>query len=137
MGQGLVMDAVATNFAIGTFSIATGNRVTVAGNKDSLTNAVYLGWLDLHGLGSGSLLTNSYLAVSNTLVTALSLPNISVYYDVQDARNDWLTQWLPSTQAGGAYDLWGGGLLLPIPEPSSLALWALALGAVAAARRRD
>ena len=121
---------------IGTFSIALGNRVTISGNKDSLTNAVYLGWLDIQGLGSGSLLTNSYLAVSNTLVTALSLPNINVYYDSFDARNQWLNDWLPSSSPGTGYDLWGGGLLLPIPEPSSLVLCAMGMAAVGFLSRR-
>ncbi|MCC7517667.1 MAG: hypothetical protein IT578_00615 [Verrucomicrobiae bacterium] len=117
LGQGFTSFAqVATNFAIGQLSIASGNRLTIAGNQDSLTNALYVGWLDLQGAA-----TNSYAAVTNALRLALNLPNINVYYDSFDSRNDWLNANLLNDSASG-YDLWGGGFLLPIPEPSALAL---------------
>ncbi len=112
LGQGYTsFDQVATNFAIGQLSIASGNRVTLAGNQDSLTNALYVGWLDIQGIS-----TNSFDAVTNGLFAALDLPNVNLYYDTYNPQNEWLNAWIPST----GYDLWGGGLLLPIPEPTSL-----------------
>lgn len=123
---------VATNFAIGQLSIAVGNQVVISGNKDSRTNALYVGWLDIQG----SFDTNSYTEVTNALASALKLPDIDVYYDKYDARNDWLNANLINDSASG-YNLWGGGLLLPIPEPSTLG--AIGLGAVlmlAMSRRR-
>jgi autotransporter-associated beta strand protein len=115
------LDRVSTNFAIGTLSIAYGNRLTLTGSVsavDGRTNAVYVGWLDIQGI-----LTNSFDNVTNGLFNALNLANINLYYDRVDPRNDWLNANLTGIAAGG-YDLWGGGLLLPIPEPSAL----LALG---------
>ena len=133
IGQGFTnFSQVATNFAIGALSIQAGNRLTITGSVDTITNAVYVGWLDIQGLGSGSLLTNNYTDVTNTLVLALSLPNINLYYDKYDTRNDWLTTYLPNT----GYDLWNGGLLLPIPEPSALAAALAGLGLLAFLRRR-
>jgi T5SS/PEP-CTERM-associated repeat protein len=138
IGQGYAsFSQVASNFAIGTLSIALGDKLTIAGNKDSKTNALYVGWLDIQGLGSPGMLTNTLGDVTNTLLLALSLPNVNLYYDVYDQRNNWLTAQLPSV-AGAGYDLWNGGLLLPIPEPSALML-TLVAGALSAfiLRRKD
>jgi hypothetical protein len=138
IGQGYSsFSQVASNFAIGTLSIGLSNKLTIAGNKDSLTNALYVGWLDIRGLGSPGMLTNTLGDVTNTLLLALSLPNVNLYYDVYDQRNNWLTAQLPSV-AGAGYDLWNGGLLLPIPEPSALML-TLVAGALSAfiLRRKD
>ena len=107
---------VAANFAIGTLSIAPSNRVTLAGNQDTRTNALYVGWLDLQGA-----LTNSFDAATNSIYLALNLPNINLYYNKYDPRNNWLNVNLIGSEAGG-YNLWGGGLLLPIPEPSTAGL---------------
>jgi hypothetical protein len=137
IGQGYTnFSQVAGNFAIGALSIQAGNRLTITGTVGVITNAVYVGWLDIQGLGSGSLLTNNYSQVTNTLVLALNLPNISLFYDKYDGRNDWLTANLTGSSAGG-YNLWGGGLLLPIPEPSAtvLVLGGAVFGAWLARRR--
>jgi T5SS/PEP-CTERM-associated repeat protein len=113
-----------TNFAVGTLSIAPGNKVVLQG--DAGVNALYVGWLDIQGM-----LTNTYDQVTNGIFSALGLPSINLYYDQGVAGNDYLQ--------GQTYSLWGGSLLIPIPEPSS----ALALGAGLAAflflsrRRRD
>lgn len=125
-------DRVSTNFAIGQLSIASGNRVTLAGNKDVTgTNALYVGWLDIQG----GFDTNDFSAVTNALFNALLLPNINLYYDRVDPRNGWLNANLIGSAAGG-YALWsGGGLLLPIPEPSSLMLMAISAGLALAFRR--
>jgi T5SS/PEP-CTERM-associated repeat protein len=133
LGGGTNLAEFATNFAIGELGIALGDKLTLAGNKDTLTNALYVGWLNIYGLGSGSLLTNDYLAVSNTLVTVLSL-DVNLYYDRFDSRNDWLTTYLPDL----GYDLWGpnAGLLLPIPEPSALLAVGAGLAVLAFLRRR-
>ena len=114
---------VASNFAFGTLSIEVGNRLTIAGNKDSSgTNALYVGWLDIQGANTNTA-TSTFDTTTNSLFLALNLPNVNLYYDKYDHRNDWLTEWVPST----GYELWGSGngLLLPIPEPSSI----LAVGA--------
>lgn len=132
LGQGFTSFAqVATNFAIGQLSVAGGNRLTIAGNRDALTNALYVGWLDLQG----SFDTNSYAAVTNAIFQAINLPNINLYYDTYDPRNGWLNANLINDSANG-YQLWGptGGMLLPIPEPSVVAL-ALTAGAVLIAWR--
>ena len=126
-------DRVSTNFAIGTLSIAPGNRLMITGQVGGgITNAVYVGWLDIQGLGTGSLLTNNLGDVTNTLLLALNLPDINLYYSREDPRNAWLNANIPGT----GYNLWGGGLLLPIPEPSAFATIAVGLGLLAFLRRR-
>jgi autotransporter-associated beta strand protein len=125
-------DRVSTNFAIGTLSIAPGNRLTLTGSVsavDGRTNAVYVGWLDIQGI-----FTNSFDNVTNGLFAALNLPNINLYYDRMDPRNDWLNANLTGIAAGG-YNLWGGGLLLPIPEPSPLLATGAGLALLAFLRR--
>lgn len=119
--------AVADNFSIGVLSLAANNTLTLAGNADGFTNALYVGWLDLQGID-----TNSFDSVTNALSVALNLPNINLYYDRFDPRNDWLNANLPA----GGYSLWGGGMVLPIPEPSSLLVLAFGTGALASLRRR-
>jgi hypothetical protein len=113
---------MATNFSIGTLTIASGNRLTLSGAH--LTNALYVGWLDL-----SSWSTNAS-GLTNTLQAALSLPNINLYYDKYDPNNAYLKE--------TTFNLWGGnGLLIPIPEPSGIALilfGALSVGILA--RRR-
>lgn len=131
IGQGFQSFAqVATNFALGQLGVAAGNRLAISGNKDSLTNALYVGWLDLQGIN-----TNSYDAVTNALFAALNLPDINVYYDKYDARNGWLNANLINDSATG-YNLWGGGWLMPIPEPSMFAALAVGLGLIVLSRRR-
>lgn len=106
---------LATNFSIGTLSIASGNRLTVTG--DAGTNALYVGTLDLSAWDTDA------SSLTNTLQAALNLPNVNLYYDMNLAANSYL--------AGNTFDLWGGqGLLIPIPEPGALTL-ILAAGALA------
>ena len=128
LGQGFTSFAqVASNFAIGTLSIASSNRLTLAGNMDARTNALYVGWLDLQGID-----TNSFASVTNALFKSLNLPSVNLYYDKYDSRNDWLNTYVPAT----GYDLWGGGQLLPIPEPSPLMAVACGIALLAFLRRR-
>lgn len=111
---------LATNFAIGTLSIASGNLLTLSGDKASQTNALYVGWLDLTAWATNA------SSLTNTLQSALSLPNINLYYDKYADANAYLQ--------GQTYSLWSGGALIPIPEPTSLALllgFFLAAGLVA------
>lgn len=123
---------VASNFALGSLSIESGDRLTVAGSKGgALTNALYVGWLDIRG----GFDTNSYSAVTNALVLALNLPNVNLYYDTYDPRNGWLNANLVGDSANG-YNLWSGGLLLPIPEPSALGTLAAGLALLGFLRRR-
>jgi hypothetical protein len=110
-----------TNFAIGTLSIASGNKVVVQGGHG--TNALYVGWLDIQGIQ-----TNTYAQLTNGIFSALGLPNINIYYDGGVAGNTYLQ--------GQTYNLWGGSLLIPIPEASSLAALGLGLGLLALVRRR-
>ncbi len=129
------MDRVSTNFAIGTLSIAPGNRLTITGSVsgvvgDTRSNAVYVGWLDIQGVNLAGI--SNYLSASNVLVNALSLPDINLYYSREDSRNQWLNEFIPNT----GYNLWGGGLLLPIPEPSSFLAVGAGLAFLAFLRRR-
>ncbi len=94
---------LATNFAIGTFSLAAGNTLTLTGD---VVNALYVGALDLQGLAS-----------TNELGSRLWL-GINLYYEAHHPGNAYLN--------GLTYDLPGSGFLIPIPEPS--ALGALATG---------
>ena len=124
---------VSSNFSIGTLSIQASNLLTIAGTKGGgLTNALYVGVLDIQGWSTNG----GYLSVSNTLVHALNLPNINLYFDVYNPSNDWITAWLPSSVPGTGYDLWGGGLLLPIPEPSPFLAVGAGLALLAFLRRR-
>ena len=82
---------MASNFAFGTLSIEVGNRLTIAGNKDSSgTNALYVGWLDIQGANTNTA-TSTFDTTTNALFLALNLPNVNLYYDKYDYRNDWLT----------------------------------------------
>lgn len=88
---------LATNFAIGTFSLAAGNTLILTGGA---ANALYVGTLDLQGLAS-----------TNDLAARLWL-GINLYYDAYAPGNAYLN--------GLTYDLPGAGLLIPIPEPRAL-----------------
>lgn len=125
IGQGYTNFAqVASNFAIGQLSIASGDRVTLSGTRGSLTNALYVGWLDLQGVD-----TNSYASLTNGIFGALNLPDINLYYDKYDPNNAYL--------GGAAYDLWGGnGVLLPIPEPAVAVVLGGGLALLILTRRR-
>jgi hypothetical protein len=63
---------------------------------------------------------------------ALNLPDVNLYYNKYDERNQWLNEFIPNT----GYDLWGGGLLLPIPEPSPFLAVGAGLAFLAFLRRR-
>lgn len=116
--------SLATNFSIGRLSIASGNRLTLEGDRG--TNALYVGWLDLSGWS-----TNAG-ALTNTLLSALALPDVNLYYDKFDPNNAYL--------GGLVYDFdgWGvgHGLLIPIPEPSALLAMGLGGGLLLFLRRR-
>ncbi len=104
---GLHAAQLATNFSMGTLSIALSNNLTVTGTKSgALTNALYVGWLDLSAWN-----TNAGTSLTTTLQAALNLPDINLYYDRSDSRNAYLQD--------ANYQLWGngGGMLIPIPEP--------------------
>ncbi len=120
---GLHAAQLATNFSMGTLSIALSNNLTVTGTKSGLlTNALYVGWLDLSAWN-----TNAGTSLTNTLQVALSLPDINLYYDASDARNAYLQD--------ASYALWGGGgLLIPIPEPSPILIVAVGLALLAVFR---
>jgi hypothetical protein len=119
---------VASDFAFGTLSIGTSNRLILTGTLGvGFSNALYVGVLDIPWAS-----TNSFAEVTNSLFHALDLPNVNLYYDGYNSQNAWLNQYLPPT----GYDLWGGGMLLPIPEPTPLALVALGLAAARFLRRR-
>lgn len=121
-------DRVSTNFAIGTLSIAPGNRLMITGQVGGgITNAVYVGLLDIQGIDRLTL-----GGVTNGLFAALNLTDINVYYSREDPGNAWLNEFIPDT----GYSLWGGSLLLPIPEPSAFAAIAAGLGLLAFLRRR-
>ena len=75
--------------------------------------------MDIQGLTLNS--TNTQQHVFDTLVAALDLQGINLYYSREDPGNEWLNEFIPDT----GYALWGGSLLLPIPEPSPF----LAVGA--------
>ncbi len=116
--------SLATNFAIGQLSVAAGNRLTLTGEKG--VNALYVGWLDLSAWN-----TNASL-LTNTLLSALILPDINLYYDKFDSNNAYLM--------GQVYDFseWGAGhgLLIPIPEPSTMLAVGSGLVLLAFLRRR-
>ena len=104
-----------TNFAIGTMTIALSNQVTIAGVKSgATTNALYVGVLDLTAWNTNA------AALTSTLQAALYLPDINVYYDKYAAENAYLQ--------GLEFNVWSGGLLIPIPEPSAAMMLAGALG---------
>ncbi len=113
-----------TNFALGTLTIALSNQVTLTGvQSGGATNALYLGTLDL------SAWDTSAAGLTNTLLGALALPNVNLYYDRDDPGNAYL--------GGATYGLWsGGGLLIPIPEPTTLWAGAAGLALLAFLRRR-
>lgn len=109
---------LATNFSLGTMMISLGNTLQLTGG---VANALYVGQLDLGGLGT------------NLLGSVLDL-DVNLYYDPNTVGNGYLN--------GLTYDFagWDGALIplgIPIPEPSSIAL--ILLGALSVgilARRR-
>jgi T5SS/PEP-CTERM-associated repeat protein len=114
---------LATNFSIGTLAIAAGNRLTLTGDKGSQTNALYVGWLDLTAWSTNA------LDLTNTLHAALSL-DINLYYDKFDTKNAYLQ--------GLEFNGWsGGGLLIPIPEPTAWMALGTGLALLAFLRRRS
>jgi hypothetical protein len=106
---------LATNFSVGTLSIAAGNQLVLDGDRG--TNALYVGWLDLSAWG----ITNAS-SLTNALLGALNLEGVNLYYDKYDTRNDYLD--------GQVYefDQWDArwSLLIPIPESST---WVMIGGA--------
>lgn len=119
---------LATNFSIGTLTIALSNRLTLTGSvsvEDGVTsNALYVGVLDLSAWN-----TNAGISLTNTLQQALLLPNINLYYDKFAAENTYLH--------GTQFDLWSGGLLIPIPEPTAILAAASGLSLLVFLRRRN
>ena len=113
-----------TNFSIGTLTIALSNQLTITGVKG--TNALYVGVLDLSAWS-----TNAGADLNATLLAALNLTDINVYYDKYAAENAYLQ--------GLEFSVWGAGngLLIPIPEPSVLGAAALGLTLLAFFRRKD
>lgn len=118
---------LATNFSIGTLSLASNNTLTLTGTRSgSLTNALYVGWLDLWAVEGFS--TNNMTALTNALYASLQLPNINLYYDKNLIENAYL--------GGLEYSLWGsGGMVIPIPEPHPAALTLAATLALLVLRR--
>lgn len=111
-----------TNFAIGTLTVALSNKLTVTGvESGATTNALYVGVLDLSAWNTNA------AGLTNTLQAALSLPDINVYYDKYAAQNAYLQ--------GLEFNVWSGGLLIPIPEPVTLGALAAGLGLLALRRR--
>ncbi len=123
---GMNVAQLATNFSIGTLSISLSNNVTLTGLKSgAATNALYVGWLDLSAWN-----TNAGASLTNALFAALTLPDINLYYDAGDARNAYLQD--------ASYALWGGGgLLIPIPEPSTFLIVLSGAALLVAIRRRS
>ena len=108
---------LATNFAIGTLSLAAGNTLSITGAMGGgVSNALYVGTLDLQGLTD-----------TNQLASRLWL-GINLYYDEHQSGNAYLH--------GLTYDLPGLGLLIPIPEPSAFAAALAGLGLLVFLRRR-
>ena len=120
---------LATNFSIGTLTIAAGNHLTLTGSvslADGGTNALYVGWLDLSAWSTNA------SSLTNTLLSALSLEGINLYYDKYDPNNAYL---------GGLvyeFDQWDAkqSLLIPIPEPSPVLAVGAGLALLAFLRRR-
>ena len=106
---------LATNFSIGTLSIAAGNQLVLDGDRG--TNALYVGWLDLSTWG----ITNAS-SLTNALLGALILEGINLYYDKYDPRNGYLDGQIYE------FDQWdvSQSLLIPIPESST---WVMIGGA--------
>lgn len=103
---------LATNFSMGTLSLAAGNNLTLSGTAGS--NALYVGWLDLGGS-------------TNNLAAMLSL-GVNLYYEKFNPNNTYL--------GGLTYSGLGAGLLIPIPEPVAMTLvMAGALSLLALKRR--
>ncbi|HWL51614.1 MAG TPA: hypothetical protein VNQ90_04220 [Chthoniobacteraceae bacterium] len=107
----------ADNQAMGTVAIALGNQLALEGAAG--VNALYVGALDLSEWATGE------ADLELTLQSALDLSaGVHLYYDPTRLENAYLS--------GLDYDLWGGGQLRAIPEPSALALACIALLAAVA-----
>ncbi len=119
------------NFEYGRLTLGTTNdRVYFASGDAAASNALYLVWLDLAGF------TNQFATVSNLVTSLLFAPtNVNVYYEVSylEPNNAYLQDQIYQLGDGLGGN---GGLLLPaVPEPSALAL--LALAGCAMLRRRQ
>jgi len=109
-----------TNFAYGELHLGSGlDQICFETGDSALSNALYIGWLDLSSTG---------------LVANLIAPSsINLYYDGTDTRNAYLggLTYQLNNHLGGA-----GGLLLPVvPEPSALVLAAASIAAFVLRRR--
>jgi autotransporter-associated beta strand protein len=110
--------SLATNFSVGALGVAPGNSLRLLGDP---SNALYVGVLDLGGLGT------------NLLANVLDL-DVNMYYDASAAGNTYL---------GGqtyTYAGWSGSLIplgIPIPEPSVSLVLAAGAGLLLALRRRS
>lgn len=103
------------NYAWGVLTLESGQSLTLSDGNPTPGGALYVGELNLvDGLAQ---------------LASIDAGGLNVYYDPALPAN--------SLFDGGSFALGGGGVLLAVPEPSTMALGAIALlGLVAYARRR-
>ena len=110
----------ANNFSWGTLSIAEGNSLYLYDGNAVVDGALYVGEL-LGAVLSGSDVTNIFQGGTEY--------DLNIYYNPSLAGNSYLGGW--------QYALAGGGLLSPVPIPSTVILFASGLlGLVGLGRRR-